>query len=425
MLKFNNFNQKVIPMARITKPLTDKEIKAAKPKQKEYKLFDGGGLYLAVTPKDQKWWRLKYIIEGKEKRLSLGVYPTTSLQDARAQREELKTLIAKGIDPASKRKEKKEVARQQEAKKENTFYNVSQSWLLSYRDQVSENYHTRLGRALTNYIYPTIKHKPIDEVTRLEVIKIMEGLKNKGLLETARRSVTLMNKIFKYAVTHELTPHNIVADIEIKDILGKKLKKHYPTFTKEKDINGLLNAIDGYTGDYTTKMALKVLPYVFVRSYNIRHMEWEEIDFKAKEWIIPAHKMKTKQEFILPLPQQVIDMLEEIKPNATSNLYVFPSPIYKDRPLSDNTLITALRRMGYTKEEFVPHSFRAMFSTIAYENANNKDGHGYTGEVIEACLAHKEHNLVKAAYNRSNYKNAMRGLVEWYANYLDEAKKDN
>lgn len=413
-------------MARTTKPLTDKEIKAAKPKAKEYKLFDGGGLYLSITPKGQKWWRLKYRFNDKEKRVSLGVYPQTSLLEARQQRETLKEQIRKGIDPSQDRKDQKEAIKQDEVKKETSFYNVSQKWLKSYENQVSENYHTRLGRALTNYVYPTIKHQSIDEVARLDIIAILEDLKERDLLETAKRTAMLLNKVYKYAVTHELTPHNIIADIEMPIVLGKREKKHYPTFTKEKDIKGLLNSINEYTGDYSTKMALRVLPYVFVRSFNIRHMEWNEIDFKTREWTIPKEKMKTKTEFILPLPHQVIDILEEIKPNRLSDKYVFSSPVLrrKDKPLSDNTLISALRRMGYSKEEFVPHSFRAMFSTIANEKANDKNGHSYTSEVIEACLAHKEANKVKAAYNRSNYKDAMRGLIEWYADYLEGLKND-
>jgi integrase len=183
-----------------------------------------------------------------------------------------------------------------------------------------------------------------------------------------------------------------------------------------------LLAIDEYSGDYTTKMALKMLPYVFVRSYNIRHCKWDEIDFKNKLWIIPANKMKTKIEFILPLPKQVIEILEEVKEYTEDSKYVFPSFRAKDRPMSDNTMISALRRMGFTKEEFVPHSFRAMFSTIAYESANTKDGHNFTGEVIEALLAHKEINKIKAAYNRASYKEAMANLMDWYANYLDGVK---
>ena len=420
-------------MARATKPLTDKEINHAKPKEKEYKLFDGGGLYLIITPKGYKRWRLKYQFSGKEKRIALGVYPSVSLSEARLQREKLKKQIQEGMDPAQIKKDKKETIKQDEVQKKNTFYTISQKWLKSYESEVSENYHTKLGRALKNYLYKTIKdpatkkainikNTPIDEITRKEIISILEELKARGLQDTGKRTAMLLNKIYKYAVTHEYTPHNIIADIELKIVLGKREKQHYPTLTAEKDIKGLLLAIDEYRGDYFTKMALKALPYLFVRSYNIRHMEWNEINFKTKEWIIPADKMKTKTEFILPLPHQVISILEEVKDNSLSDVYVFPSSIYKDRPLSDNTMISALRRMGYTKDEFVPHGFRAMFSTIAYEKANEKNGHGYTGEVIEALLAHKEQNKVKEAYNRSSYKEGMQGLMCWYADYLDGVK---
>jgi integrase len=365
----------------------------------------------------------------------LGIYPTVSLSAARAKREEIKKMIAEGVDPSEERKAKKNELKQQQEKSQNTLYNIAQKWLDSYKDQVSGNYHTKIGRMLDLHVFPKYKLKngqtlylkdtPIEDVTRLEIIDLLEAIKDKGVTDTPRRVAMLLNKIFKYAVTHEYAPHNIMADIELMVVLGKHTKKHYPTFTKTKEIRGLLKSIDGYDGDYFTKMALKVLPYVFVRSYNIRHMEWQEIDFKAQEWIIPAHKMKTKTEFILPLPHQVMELLEEVRENSLSTKYVFPSFRSDGKPLSDNTLISALRRMGYSKEEFVPHSFRAMFSTIAYEYANIKGGHGYTGEVIEACLAHKEPNKIKEAYNRSNYKEPMRGLMQWYADYLEGVKNGN
>ena len=420
-------------MARYTKPLTDKEITHAKPKAKEYKLFDGAGLYLTVSPKGHKRWRLKYQFDKKEKRISLGVYPTISLSEARHQREILKKQIQEGIDPSQIRKDAKVTIKQDEVRRENTFKNISQLWHVSYKDQVSENYHNKLDRALQRHLYKTytlsnksklsIKNKSIDEVTRKDIIAILEDIKKQGLDETAKRTAMLLNKIFKYAVTHEYTPRNIIADIDLSIVLGKREKKNYPTFIKEKDIKGLLHNIDEYQGDYYTNMALKVLPYVFVRSYNIRFMEWVEIDFDNKEWIIPSEKMKTKEEFILPLPQQVMELLEELKENSTNSKYVFPSFRSDGKPLSDNTLISAFRRMGYTKEEFVPHGFRSMFSTIAYEKANEKDGHGYTGEVIEALLSHKETNKVKGAYNRASYKEAMRGLIDWYADKLDSIKR--
>ncbi|MCF6243864.1 MAG: integrase arm-type DNA-binding domain-containing protein [Sulfurovum sp.] len=418
-------------MARLTQPLSATEIKNAKAKDKKYKLSDGRGLSLHILPNGSKLWRLKYRFNNKEKEYAIGTYPTISLAKARTKREELKELIADNIDPNQRKKELRQATQDIELKKENTFYNISQKWLKSYKSQVSENYHTRLGRALENYLYPSlnissqkisIKNKPIDEITRKEIIFILEHLKDRDLLETAKRTAMLLNKIYKYAVTHEYTPHNIIADIELPIVLGKREKKHYPTLTKEKDIKALLLSIDEYSGDYYTKLALKVLPYVFVRSFNIRHMEWKEINFKTEEWIIPKEKMKTKKEFILPLSSQAITILQEAKENSLSHIYVFPSIINNDKPLSDNTLISALRRMGYSKDELVPHSFRSIFSTIAYEKANDTNGHNYTGEVIEACLAHKEQNKIKAAYNHSTYKEAMQGLMQWYGDHLEKMK---
>jgi len=409
-------------MARQTKPLSATEIKNAKPKEKKYKLSDGGGLFLQVNSNGSTLWRLNYRFNGKLKEYAIGVYPDITLSKAREKREELRKLVADGIDINELRKEKKVINKLLEKKKENTFYKVSQEWWNNYQSEVSENYHAKLGKALDNYIYTFIKNQPIENISRLNIIEILQNLKNKGLLETAKRIYTLLNKIYKYAVTLEYTSHNIIADIDQNTIIGRVEKKHYPTFTKEKDIKGLLLAIDDYSGDYTTKMALRMLPYIFVRSYNIRHMEWKEIDFKKKEWIIPANKMKTKTEFILPLPHQVIELLEEIHQYTNDNKYVFPSYRDKNKPMSDNTIISALRRMGYTKDEFVPHGFRSMFSTIAYENANHEAGHKFTGEVIEALLAHKEKNKIKDAYNRASYKDSMRGLINWYANYLDEVK---
>ncbi|MFW3441799.1 tyrosine-type recombinase/integrase [Aliarcobacter butzleri] len=405
-------------MARQTLPLTVTQINSAKSKDKDYKLFDGGGLYLLVSSSGGKRWRLKYRFNDKEKLFALGVYPSISLKDAREKREEYKSLIANGIDPMEQKKQKKEENLEIERKKENTFYKVSQKWLENYESQVSKNYHNKLEKALENYVYPFIKNKEIEDVTRINIIEILQDLKDKGINDTANRVYMILNKIYKYATTLEYVPHNIVNDIEQKEIIGRLEKKHYPTFTKEKDIKGLLLAIDEYSGDYTTKMALKMMPYVFVRSYNIRHCEWSEIDFDNKLWIIPANKMKTKTEFILPLPQQVMEILYEVNKYSGDSKYVFPSLRDKNRPMSDNTLISALRRMGYSKEEFVPHSFRAMFSTIAYENANHEAGHKFTGEVIEALLAHREKNKIKDAYNRASYKVSMRKLIEWYASYL-------
>jgi integrase len=410
-------------MSRLIKPLTATQLKTIKPKEKKYKLSDGGGLFLLINPNGSKLWRLNYRLNGKAKEYAIGVYPAISLAKARQLKEELKTEIANGIDINEKKKLSKKESIINEQKKENTFFKISMLWWNSYKSEVSENYHNKLLRALELYIFPHLKNNPIEDISRLDIIKILDDLRDKELLETANRVLMLLNKIFMYAVTYEYIPHNITADIDKKIILGKIVKKHYPTFTEEKDIKALLLSIDDYQGDYNTKKALQMLPYVFVRSFNIRHCEWCEIDLEAKLWIIPAKKMKMKTEFILPLPHQAITILEEIKQFSGDGKYVFPSFRAKDKPMSDNTLISAIRRMGFTKDEFVPHGFRAMFSTIAYEKANNEDGHNYTGEVIEALLAHKEQNKTKGAYNRAKYIEPMRGLIQWYADYLDKIKQ--
>jgi len=419
-------------MARYTAPLTATEIKSAKAKDKSYKLSDGRGLFLLIKPTNSKLWRLKYRFDNRDREYAIGVYPTITLAKARKIREELKTLIANGTDPNSIKQQSKAKTKAIETKQDNTFYNISQKWLKSYQSQVSENYHIKLGRALKNYTYNEytldnkkilcIKDKPIDEVSRLDIIVILEALKAKGIEETAHRTASILNKVFKYAVTHEYAPHNIIADIDLKVILGKQSRTNYPTFIKDEDIKGLLLSIDEYRGDYYTKMAMKILPYVFVRSGNIRHMEWSEIDFTTKEWTIPATKMKTGVEFNLPLPHQVITLLEEIKEHSLSTKYVLPSFRSDRQPLSNNTLISALRRMGYTKEQFVPHSFRAMFSTIVSNNGRSKIGNDYSKEVREALLAHKERDNTIDAYNHAEYKQQKRSVIQWYANYLERVK---
>ena len=411
-------------MPKIATPLTDKQIQNAKAQKKPYKLSDGKGLYLIITPKGGKWWRLNYMFNSKQQTLSLGTYPIVSLSEAREMALKLKREIKQGVNPLEQRRQKKEANKQQEVKKENTFYNISQKWLKSYEGQTTPKYHKQITNVLINHT-SQIKDIPIDEITHEDIIRVMEALKDKNIPEQARRLTQKLNQIFKYAVTYKYASHNIMSDIDKKVVLGKKIENNYPTLTKEGDIKTLLNLIDGYNGDYSTKMALKLLPYLFVRNSNIRQMEWQEIDFIKRVWSIPKEKMKTKEDFILPLPPQAINILQEIQSQhpLKDDRFVFPSSIKRNQPISDNTLILALRRMGYTKEQLVPHSFRSIFSTIAYEKANDKvSGHGYTSEVIEALLAHKEPNKVKSAYNRSTYTEAMRGLIEWYADYLDRLK---
>jgi len=410
-------------MARTIIPLTDKKIRNAKAQEKKYKLSDGGGLFLEIRPNGSKLWRLSYRINGKSKEYAVGTLQKYSLEEAREEREKLKKLVARGVDINEQKKQDKTLQKEITEKKENTFYEISQLWLKDYvkRKKLSDNYAKKLGNTLNNYVYPSITSKSIDEVTRKDIIKILAYVADtRGLRETAHRLYTQLNSIYMYAVTHEYVELNIIRDIDKSIIIGKVEKKHYPTLTKEKDIKGLLLAIDDYNGDYSTQMALKIMPYVFVRSYNMRHAEWSEIDFKLNEWVIPAEKMKMKTEFILPLPPQVMKILKEIRECPLSDKYIFPSARYRDRPMSDNTLTGAIRRMGYTKDEFVPHGFRSMFSTIANTKANHEGID--KRDIIEALLAHKEKNKIREAYNRTSNRDLikpMREVIEWYADYLE------
>ena len=251
-------------MAKVPIALTDTKIKALKPKDKAYTLSDGQGLQILIKSNGSKLWEFRYTspTTTKRRKTSFGTYPITSLKSARDKRNKFLALIDTGVDPLEKKHTDIVAKKDDIRKKENTFYKVSQEWWIGYEKEVSENYHAKLGKALENYIYPFVKHQPIDEIKRNNILEIILDLKKKNLLETAKRVFILLNQIFRYAVVMDKTPHNIIADLDLKIIIGKVNRKNYATLTKAKDIKGLLLSIDDYRGDYTTKMALKMLPYV-------------------------------------------------------------------------------------------------------------------------------------------------------------------
>jgi len=411
-------------MPKLATPLTDRQIKTAKPTQdkKVPKLSDGGGLYIQIESKKNKIskiWRLNYRFEKKQQTYTIGAYPLVSLSEARIKREELKKMIADGINPSQEKKKAKQIAKVQQEKVENTFKKIALEWHKNYIGEVSENHHHKLLRMLELHILPYIGNLPIDEIKPLDIINRIETIKQKdGKEETARRVYTLINKIYKYAVTYQYVEYNPVAGIDTKIVLGKKKENNFPEI---QDPKAVLASIQEYQGNFATKKALELLPYTMLRSYNIRLLEWYEVDFDNQQLVIPAQKMKVKEEFVLPLSNQALKILKEVAQHKTSEKYVFPSPNYSNRGLSDNTLISAFRRMGYSKEEIVPHSFRNLFATIAYENLNN---HKINGEVIEALLHHQEANKVKKAYNRAKYLEPKRELVQWYADFLDQNYKN-
>jgi integrase len=409
-------------------PLTDTEIKNAKPKEKEYTLADGNGLQLSVKTDGRKVWEIRYVIDGKAKKTTGGTYPTISLKEARSKRDDLKSKISEGIDPIKEKREIK-LAKQNVAEAEqvetlrslNTFEKVARDFIESITGELVPRYHSLKLARLENHIFPYIGTIPIDEVSRMKIIECLERLKLAGKADTAKRTLNIINQVYRYAVTRELAPHNITADIDKRYVIGKIESKNYPTITDPKEMGKLMNAIDTYPGEFTVKCALKMIALTAQRPYNIRFAEWDEFDFEKNEWNISAEKMKTKRPHIIPITKQLKVILEELSPHTKGrSRYLFPSLYTNMKPISENTLNQALRRLGYSKEEIVSHGFRAMFSTIANENI---DIHGYHTDVIERHLAHIEKNKVKGAYNRAEYREERMGLMTWYNEYLDTLKK--
>lgn len=401
----------------MTTKLTNPTIQNAKPQlvgaaHKDKRYPDGGGLYLLATAKGGKLWRYNYSMNGKKYVYSLGKYPALSLKDARVIHGELKTLIAKGINPVEKKKkEKQEVKRTAN----NSFKEVAEAYLMMQDGKLALSTLSKHKRALERDFYPVIGTMDINKIERRDLIAVATAIQERGAMETAHRLLNLCNQIWRYALQHDKVEHNVVADIDKKIALKGFKKTKYKTITEPKRIGELLRAIDTYTGSYTTKHLLRLLPFVFVRSANIRQAEWSEFDLVNKVWTISAEKMKMKQEHRLPLCEQAIAILKEVHPYTKDAKYVFHSPLSKTRALTDVAVSSALKRLDFG-DEIVPHGFRAMFSTIAYESGK------FRGEVIEALLAHQDTNKVRSAYNRADYADEKRELVEWYGDYLEGLK---
>ena len=401
-------------MARTVTPLTDTKIKTAKAKDKDYKLFDGGGLFLLVTKRNTKLWRLKYKFDGKEKLLALGAYPEVSLSKARELRETNKKLLADGVNPNEAKQELKEQHHKEDTKHLHTFKAIALQRLEKIKDDISEPHYKGTLRGFVNDTFPYIGDKDINDITSRDIIALLKKMMERDVRNSTQKVYQQIGKTFKYAVAHGIADRNPCADIEISEIIGKTNEQHYPTITDNTGIKNLLTSINEYGGELSTKYALLFLAYTFVRPSNVRLALWSEIDLKNKQWVIPAKKMKTKDEFIVPLTDTVIALLEDIKLYSGDSPYLFPSTKSKTTPLSDGALLGAIRRMGYTKEEFTPHGFRAMFSTIAHEKS------GFAYDVIETQLAHSVGNSVSQAYNRAKYLDERVKLMQWWSNYLNE-----
>lgn len=391
--------------------LTDTAIRNAKPADNPQKLFDGGGLFLLVTPNGGKWWRLKYRYAGKEKLLSIGTYPEVSLKDARERREEARKHIANGDDPSALKQQTKINMR---INATNTFKAVADEWMSKQVKKNSEATHKRHNMILTNDLLPWLGKRPLKEIRAPELLTAIQRIESRGANELAHRALRLANKVFLYGIVTGKAVYNIVADL--RGALEPVVVTHRAAITDPKEVGGLLRAIESYKGTFTVKCALQLSPMFFARPGELRNAEWAEFDLVKAEWNIPAEKMKMKMAHLVPLSKQAITILSELKPLTGDGKYLFPSERTRDRSMSNNSVNAALRRLGFGHDEMTAHGFRALARTILDEVL------GFRPDFIEHQLAHAVRDPNGRAYNRTAHLVERRKMMQAWSDYLDKLK---
>jgi integrase len=390
-------------------PLSDPAVRNAKSTGKPYKLTDGDGLYLLVKDAG-KYWRYDYRYVGKRKTLAFGVYPVITLAEAREKRAQARKLLANGSDPGAikqaKKREEKELAA-------NTFEAVAREWHQKQSVKWVPKNTARTLSLLNRSIFPAIGDAPIAQVTAGSLLSAIQKIESRGNIETAHRAMQICGQIFRYAIATGRAQADL--SVVLKGALTPVKETHHASITDPKKIRDLLLAMDGYDGSFVTKSALKLAPLVFVRPGELRHAEWSEINFDAAEWRIAAGKMKMKAVHLVPLSTQALTILRELQPHTGEGRYVFPGVRSYARPMSENTVNAALRRLGYEKNEMTGHGFRSMASTILHEQ-------GWPHEAIERQLAHAERNKVSAAYNYAEHLPKRREMMQAWSDYLDGLK---
>jgi len=395
-----------IPVAMTT--LTEMRVRSAKPAEKPYKLFDERGLFMLVTPAGGRLWRFRYWIGGVEKLLTLGTYPDVSLKRAREKRDDARRLIADGIDPGAKRRAESDA-------KTNTFLAVADEWLLTKKASLTESTWARDRQQIHKWVVPYLGSKPIGSIEAPDLLEVLKRIEAKGVIDTAHRTREVCGRIFRYAIATGRAKHDIAADLV--GALAPRTTVHHAAITDPVKVGALLRAIYAYDGQATTGAALKLAAYVFVRPGELRAAEWSEMMLDADEplWRIPAERMKMREAHIVPLAQQSVDILKSLVPITGHQQYVFPAIGGGGRPMSENTLNGAIRRLGYSGEEMTSHGFRSMASTLLNEQGVNPD-------LIELQLAHAERNTVRAAYNRAQRLSERRMMMQNWADYLDKLR---
>ncbi|SEH06685.1 tyrosine-type recombinase/integrase [Candidatus Venteria ishoeyi] len=389
--------------------LTDIQIRNVKPKDKPYKLSDGKGLYLLIN-KAGKYWRYGYRFSGKQKTLALGVYPETTLQQARLKLADARLLLADGVDPSTYKQAQKQ-ANKLDA--ENSLEMVARDWFGRTQSKWTKGYADATIKRLEKDIFPWLGNKPITDIKPPDVLRVLRRIESRGANETAHRMLQICGMFFRYAVATGVLESDPCRDL--RGALAPVKRKHHPSITDPANIAPLMQVIRDYEGELVTRCALKLLPLVFVRPGELRQAEWSEIDLGEALWSIPASKMKMKADHLIPLSSQAVEILREIQPlTQQTSRYVFPSIRSNSRPMSENTINAALRRLGYTKEQMTGHGFRAMARTNLDEILR------FRIEVIEMQLAHAVRDANGRAYNRTQYIDDRQRMMQAWADWLDD-----
>lgn len=395
--------------------LTDIAIRNAKPGAKPTKLADGGGMFLLVTPAGGKLWRLKYRIDGREKTLAIGSYPEIALGEARRRREEARELIALGKDPSREKQREKIRARVQAA---DTFAAICDEYCAKRRKDGAKGWAPATATRseyLLSLVCGSIGRLPIGAIEPADVLTAIRRIEGKGKLESARRSLQLAGAVFRYAVATARLASDPTRDL--RGALTAPTVTHYGAITDAKRVGELLRAIDDYDGSGVTKLALQLAPHVFVRPGELRHADWSEIDLDGAIWAIPAGRTKMRKPHLVPLSRQAVALFRELHEATGATGYMFPSIRTCARPMSENTLNAALRRLGYTSDEMTAHGFRAMASTLLNESGK------WHPDAIERALAHGDSDKVRAAYHRGAHWDERVTMAQWWSDHLDMLRK--
>ncbi len=390
--------------------LTDTRIRTAKPQAKAYKLTDGHGLHLLVNPIGSKLWQLRYRFSGKEKLTALGPYPEVSLAQAREQRDVFRKQLRDGQDPVAGKRMKK-LARL--VAQESTFAVVTKSWFDSWSKARSPRHADYVMRRLEQDVFPVIGKRPVAEIEATELVLMLKKIEKRGALDIAKLAHQTVGQIFRYAIAHGLAKRNPASEVRPSDVLASRRASNYARID-EKFLPDLLLKIDAYQGKPVTRQALKLMTLTFVRTSELIKARWEEFDLEAAQWRIPAERMKMKTPHIVPLSRQAVQVLKVLQTATGDGTLLFPGERRHDQPMSNNTILKALERMGF-KGRMTGHGFRGLASTILHEQ-------GYDHAHIKLQLAHQERNHVSASYNHAQYLAQRAKLMQKWADYLDRCQ---